>query len=148
MWRNMPEWREAQAKERRLCEEYLAPCVSIVESDVNYVPASSPIPLMDTGIIDRAIKTWGEEKQYTQFMEECGEAITEICHMFFRPDRTIPLDKLLEELVGVRIAVDHCMRLNQERCKEIYYDQIGKEIAAMDRADIHKGILASWGCPT
>ena len=103
------------------------------------------MPLMDTAIIDRAIVTWGEEKQYTQLMEECGEVTVEICHTFFRPDRTTPLRKLLEEVVGVRIAVDHVIRLNQKLCEEIYHEQIGKEIAAMDKVAEREELLSIWG---
>ena len=93
------------------------------------------LPLMNTKIIDEAIKTWGHEKQITQLVEESGEFITEAMHLLFRPDRPSDLPHFLEEVVGVRIAVDHVIRLYQEECERIYHLQIAKEINAMRKAN-------------
>lgn len=109
--------------------------VGAYTADLESVPANYPMPLMDPAVIDDAIRTWGTEKQYTQLVEECGEYITEAMHLLFRPDRNIPLEKFLEEVVGVRIAVDHVIRLHQKECERIYYMQIAKEKIAMLKSD-------------
>jgi hypothetical protein len=103
------------------------------------------MPLIDKKVIDAAIVCWGENKMYTQLMEECGEYIAEACHYLFREDRENDLDHFLEEVVGVRIAVDHVIAMHQEECEEIYKDQIGKEMSKMRKDALRTGILSVWG---
>lgn len=131
MWRHLPEWLEAQRRNEVSTREKLN------EALVERMRKKTVInlPLMDVSVIDEAIETWGYEKQLTQLVEECGEFIVEAMHLLYRPDRHTPLDKVLVEVVGVRIACDHVIRLHHERCEEIYCLQVAKEINAMRKAN-------------
>ena len=148
MWRCKPEWDEAQRRIKgeaplneprfQLDETLIQKLVSQSRGEISLTPVpKKQMPLINNDIISDAIATWGEEKQYTQLGEECGEYVTEMCHLLFRPDRPNDLAHFLEEVVGVRIAVDHVIALHQEQCEQIYKDQIAKEIAAMKKV---------WGC--